>query len=149
AIVYAAGSGGTGAGILLGCRLLGWHDARVLGFCVCDDRDYFLRVIADIFGEACKRWRLDYTIGVPDIEIIDSYVGRGYALSRPEELALLRDIARAEGLVLDPVYTGKAMFGVLNELEAWPEALGRRVVFLHTGGIFGLFAKTDDLLPLL
>jgi D-cysteine desulfhydrase len=84
-----------------------------------------------------------------EIEIRDGYVGRGYAKSRPEELALLRDVARAEGIVLDPVYTGKAFYGLTRELARDPRAFGERIVFLHTGGIFGLFPKAAELAPLL
>jgi D-cysteine desulfhydrase len=148
-IVYAAGSGGTGAGLILGCRLAGLREARVVGVNVCDDRDYFVRVISEIAEEARVRFRLDTAVAPSEIEIIDGYVGRGYALSRPEELTLLIDVARTEGIVLDPVYTGKAMFGLLTELRERPGSLGPRVVFIHTGGIFGLFPKAEELAPLL
>ncbi len=148
-IVYAAGSGGTGAGILLGCRLFGLEETRVVGVNVCDDREYFVRVIGEIVEDAIGRFRLQVPFARGEIEILDGYVGRGYALSRPEELALVRDVARAEGLVLDPVYTGKAFFGLSRHLHAHPGAFGRRVVFFHTGGIFGLFPKTEELAPLL
>ena len=77
------------------------------------------------------------------------YWGAGYARSRPEELALIRDVARAEGLILDPVYTGKAFFGMTRELEKDARTFGERVVFLHSGGIFGLFPVAAELAPLL
>jgi D-cysteine desulfhydrase len=51
----------------------------------------------------------------------------------------VRDVARREGLLLDPVYTGKAFYGLTRELERDPRRFGERVVFLHTGGAFGLF----------
>jgi D-cysteine desulfhydrase len=147
-LVYAAGSGGTGAGLLLGARLhrLDW---RIVGVNVCDDRDYFVRVIGEICEDAIARFGLP--VGVPrdEIEIADGYVGRGYARSRPEELTLLRDVAHAEGIVLDPVYTGKAFYGLAAELAADPRRFGPRVVFLHTGGLFGLFPKAAELAPLL
>jgi D-cysteine desulfhydrase len=96
---------------------------------------------------ADRRWRLGLALARDQIEIVDGYVGLGYAKSRPEELALLRDVARAEGVVLDPVYTGKAFFGLTRELAKDPRAFGERVVFVHTGGIFGLFAQADALAP--
>jgi D-cysteine desulfhydrase len=70
-------------------------------------------------------------------------------MSRPAELALLRDVARAEGVILDPVYTGKAFYGLTEELARDRRRFGERVVFLHSGGIFGLFPKADELAPLL
>jgi D-cysteine desulfhydrase len=84
-----------------------------------------------------------------DVEIIDGYVGRGYAESRPEELELITQIARSEGILLDPVYTGKAFYGLVTELKKSPGALGARIVFVHTGGLFGLFPKAEELAPLL
>ena len=83
------------------------------------------------------------------MEIIDGYVGLGYAKSRDEELAVMRDLARREAIILDPVYTGKAFFGIVEELRRDPTRFGERVVFLHTGGIFGLFPAAEQLSPLL
>jgi D-cysteine desulfhydrase len=147
-LVYAAGSGGTGAGLILGCKLLGlpW---RVVGVNVCDDRDYFVRVIGEIVEQAIARWKLGLAFDRGEIEIRDGHVGLGYAKSRTEELATLRDVARAEGVVLDPVYTGKAFHGMSEELRRDRATLGNRIVFLHTGGIYGLFPKAKELAPLL
>ncbi|MEW5725028.1 MAG: D-cysteine desulfhydrase family protein [Thermodesulfobacteriota bacterium] len=148
-ILYAAGSGGTGAGLILGQKLLGIK-GRLVGINVCDDREYFVKAIGEICEQAIARFHLDVSFDRErDVEIIDGYVGRGYAESRPEELELIRDVARTEGLFLDPVYTGKAFFGMTRELQRDPGRFGRRVVFLHTGGLFGLFPKTAELVQLL
>jgi D-cysteine desulfhydrase len=147
-LVYAAGSGGTGAGLILGVKLLRlpW---RVVGFNVCDDRDYFVRVIGEIVEDAIRRYDLAVEFSRGDIEIVDGYVGEGYAKSRPVELQLLRDVARDEAMLLDPVYTGKAFFGMTRELARDHHRFGERIVFIHTGGIFGLFPKAQELAPLL
>jgi D-cysteine desulfhydrase len=147
-IVYAAGSGGTGAGIILGIKLLKlpW---RAVGINVCDDKDYFVSAIGDIVEQAISRWSLGVSFERSEIEICDGHVGIGYAKSRPEELETIRDVARAEGLILDPVYTGKAFHGLKAELERDRQAFGERICFLHTGGIFGLFPKAAELAPLL
>lgn len=148
-LVYAAGSGGTGAGLILGARLLGLR-GRIVGFNVCDDRAYFVQAIGNIVDDAIRTWSLPLSFARDrDVDIIDGYVGRGYSQSRPEELALLRDVARAEAIILDPVYTGKAFYGMTQELARDPRAFGDRIVFLHTGGIFGLFPKSAELAPLL
>jgi D-cysteine desulfhydrase len=76
-------------------------------------------------------------------------VGRGYGLSRPEELALICELARTEGIFLDPVHTGKAFYGMIQELTRDPGHFGKRIVFLHTGGIFGLFPMARQIEPLL
>jgi D-cysteine desulfhydrase len=137
-IAYACGSGGTGAGLVLGAKLAGLtgRGVRVAGVNVCDDRDYFVRAIGRICDELTTRWSVGTTVAASEIEIL---VGRGYARSRPEELATIRDLARRDGVVLDPVYTGKAFHGLATELGRDRRKFGDRLVFIHTGGIFGLF----------
>ncbi len=101
-LVYAAGSGGTGAGLILGIKLLKlpW---RAVGINVCDDKEYFVQTIGEIVEAAIKRWLLPIEFDRSEVEIVDGYVGVGYAKSRPEELQTIRDVARTEGLILDPV----------------------------------------------
>jgi D-cysteine desulfhydrase len=62
-------------------------------------------------------------------------------VSQPEELACLRFMAKREAIILDPVYTGKAFYGITQELARDAGCFGERVVFVHTGGIFGLFGS--------
>jgi D-cysteine desulfhydrase len=148
-IINAAGSGGTSAGLILGAKIFDLN-ARVVSVNVCDDREYFVNAI----GNICEKAIADYGIEIDfsrdrDIEIIDGYVGRGYALSRPEELELLNEVARAEGIFFDPVYTGKAFYGMVQELKNNPRCFGKRIIFIHTGGIFGLFPKAVEIESLL
>ena len=144
-IVYAIGSGGTGAGLILGAKLLGLaaRGIRVAGINVCDDRAYFLDAIGRICDEAEARYQLGANITAADIDIIEGYVGAGYAKSRPDELATIREVCRSDGIVLDPVYTGKAFHGVVTELRRDPGRFGSAVAFLHTGGMFGVFASPE------
>ncbi|MEZ4398463.1 MAG: D-cysteine desulfhydrase family protein [Kofleriaceae bacterium] len=147
-VIYACGSGGTGAGLVLGAKLHGLA-ARVAGVNVCDDRGYFVDAIGRICADMTSRWGLPVAIAADDIDIVDGHVGRGYAKSRPEELATIHALCRAEGVVLDPVYSGKAFHGVVTELARDRERFGQRIVFVHTGGIFGLFPAAAELAPLL
>jgi D-cysteine desulfhydrase len=148
-IIHATGSGGTTAGLILGVKLVGLN-ARVVGINVCNDRDYFIRTVGEICETAIAKYQLDIPFSREhDVEIIDGYVGRGYGKSRPEELSLLRELARTEAIILDPVYTGKAFYGMIRELERNSEVFGDRIVFLHTGGIFGLFPLAHELVPIL
>jgi D-cysteine desulfhydrase len=144
-IAYAAGSGGTGAGIELGLRLTGWTEARALGFAVCDDRVYFQRRIADIAGDASRRWNLGVTLAPDDVAIDDRFIGPGYAQSTSEMLAVIPEVARADGPILDPVYTAKAFLGLRSSIARSELAHDGTIVFLHTGGIFGLFPFAPDL----
>ena len=148
-IINAAGSGGTSAGLILGAKMFELN-ARIVSVNVCHDRDYFVNAIGDI----CEKAIADYQIEVGfsrdrDIEIFDGYVGRGYGLSQPAELELLTETARTEGIFFDPVYTGKAFLGMVQELKNNPTCFGERVIFIHTGGIFGLFPMAEQIQPLL
>jgi D-cysteine desulfhydrase len=148
-IINAAGSGGTTAGLILGVKIFDVN-ARVASVNVCDDRDYFVRAIGDICEKAIADYHLDLDFARErDVDIIDGYVGRGYALSQPQELALLREVAQTEGIFLDPVYTGKAFFGMVEELKHDPKCFGERIIFIHTGGLFGLFPMANEISPLL
>lgn len=153
-IVSAVGSGGTLAGLIVGALLyqLPW---RIVGVNVCDDRAYFVRRVAAILEQAAELLRHPPQLApiardaASLVEIFDGYVGRGYALSQPDELQMTAQVARRTGLLLDPVYTGKAMYGLLSELRKDGRALGERLVFLHSGGVFGLLAASEDLAQVL
>ena len=135
AIICATGSGGTIAGLLIGLKRRELS-IPAYGVCVCDDATTFQNAVERISQEATRRWPSLPRVEAKDVTIIDSYVGRGYALSTEEELNDIRTVAQATGLFLDPVYTGKAFRALLNE----PGRFGSRPLFVHTGGIFGLLA---------
>ena len=124
--------------------------ARIAAVNVCDDRDYFLEAIGTICETAIVTYGLDISFKRErDIDIVDGYVGRGYALSRPEEMAMIIDIARREGLFLAPVCPGKAFYGMIQELKHDPQGFGERIIFIHTGGLFGLFPQASEMIPLI
>ena len=116
---------------------------------MCDDRAYFVDAIGRICADAEERWQLGANVTADDIDIVDGHVGLGYAKSRPEELATIRDVCRSDGVVLDPVYTGKAFHGVVTELRSDPTRFGATVAFVHTGGMFGLFASPETVAQVL
>ncbi|MPL84415.1 D-cysteine desulfhydrase [bioreactor metagenome] len=142
-VVVAVGSGGTYSGLCTANKELSLGK-RVLGFAVASDREYFTNKIHNINVEAGEIAGLKSVFTEDDIEINDKYIGIGYALSRPEELAFIRHIASREALILDPVYTGKAMYGLYNEIKEGKVPCGSNVLFIHTGGFFGLFPKQDQ-----
>lgn len=128
-VVAAMGSGGTAAGLVLGRRAAGGRGPLPVAVNVCDDAPYFRARMAAILGDEAG----------DDLVILDGFQGRGYALSTLDELALLADVARTEGLLLDPVYTGKAFKGLVDSVRSKALKAGR-ILFIHTGGVFGLFA---------
>lgn len=142
-IVVATGSGGTYSGLYLANKHFALNK-RVIGFAVCDDSNYFTEHINNINKEALEHLGLEIECTKDDIEINDKYVGIGYALSRPQELSLIKTVASAEGVILDPVYTGKAMFGLFNEIKEGNLKNAKNILFIHTGGLFGLFPKQQQ-----
>jgi len=147
-MVTAVGSGGTQAGLLVGGKLCGFG-VRVVGFNVCLTAQHFQVHIGRLVTETIEKYALPVQVPPREILLIDGYVGRGYALSRPEELEFIRIVAREEGIFLDPVYTGKAFFGLADQIRRGRFKKGERVLFLHTGGIYGLFSreKREGLFP--
>lgn len=141
-VVLALGSGGTQAGLILGTKLLHtkWD---VLGFNVCDDAPYFVKRIGKIIQDWRDTFKSNISIEENDIKIVDGYVGKGYGLSSKPELETIKEVARLEGILLDPVYTGKAMFGLKDQISQGRIDKNSKVLFLHTGGIFGLFPKKN------
>jgi len=138
-IVTATGSGGTQAGLTVGVQL---HDlpATVWGVCVCDNEQYFLDKVAQDARDWQRRFP-EMPVVVPDIRVIDGHVGAGYGLASEEVFTTIAERARLEGLVLDPVYTGKAFNGMISEIAAGRFDDCTDIVFVHTGGIYGLFPQ--------
>ena len=145
-VVVATGSGGTAAGLYLANELHS-YGKRVVSMAVCDDVAYFTEII-DRISNGAKEYLPEYKdaqLKKENIEVIDKYVGLGYAISRPEELEFIKHVARTEAVVLDPVYTGKAMYGVYNELKEGGALVGsKNILFIHTGGLFGLFPVSEQ-----
>lgn len=142
-IFHATGSGGTQAGLTLGCHVYA-PGCEVVGMAVCDDEQYFrdkvhadLRHWSELYGHAIDVDSLEVTVN-------DRYIGPGYGVAGPEVFATIREVAALEGLVLDPVYSGKAFHGLLAEIRAGRLGGETDVVFIHTGGIFGLLAQRDQ-----
>lgn len=142
-IVCAVGSGSTYGGLFLGTKLHA-PEKTVLGFNVCDDEQYFLDICGRICKDTVQLLGENVEVKQEDMHIIDGHKGIGYALSTDEELAFLAKVAREEGVILDPVYTGKAFYGLYQEIkEGKLKDLGN-ILFVHTGGIYGLFPKQEQ-----
>ncbi len=139
-IVLATGSGGTYSGLWLANKLLS-HSSDVYGICVGGDAGYFKARIPEILFESMEYMDVNIPVSPENINIIDGYVGRGYALSRPEELRFIHGLAELEGIILDPVYTGKAMYGLTEEIKKGRFNNYKNILFIHTGGLFGLFPQ--------
>jgi len=143
-VVSAAGSGGTLAGLIIG-RQLEALSTDMIAFNVCDDEAWF----RDKIGGDITRWqhRYEHELDPHDlaINVIDGYVGPGYGRADHQVFETIHTVARLEGVLLDPVYTGKALDGMLREIRRGRFDGARNIVFLHTGGLFGLFPQLEHL----
>ncbi|MFX4228686.1 MAG: D-cysteine desulfhydrase family protein [Porticoccaceae bacterium] len=138
-IVTATGSGGTQAGLTVGSSIY-MPETRVIGMAVCDDEAYFRKkVLADLDAWS-EFYKQPVDIDHLSVNVCDRYIGPGYAKAGREIFKCIELVARSEGIVLDPVYTGKAFFGMLAEIESG-NLVGDNILFVHTGGIFGLLAQ--------
>ncbi|XP_009417666.2 D-cysteine desulfhydrase 1, mitochondrial [Musa acuminata AAA Group] len=141
-IVVACGSGGTIAGLSLGSRLSSLK-AKVHAFSVCDDPTYFYNFVQGLIDG------LEAGFDSHDIIDIQDAKGLGYAMNTAEELQFVKDVAAATGVVLDPVYSGKAAYGMLRDMTANPTKWKKRkVLFIHTGGLLGLYDKVEQMTSL-
>ncbi len=137
-LVVAAGSGGTLAGLLAGLRLVGSR-LRPLGIDVGNLWKDFPASVACLASEVCERLGEPLAFSPGDVPLVErAYVGEAYARPSAAGNAALERLARAEGILLDPVYTAKAFAGLLGELQRFGR--DEPVVFLHTGGVPALFA---------
>ena len=137
-LVVAAGSGGTLAGLLAGLRLVGSR-LRPLGIDVGKLWTDFPASVACLAGEVCERLGEPLAFAPGDVPLVGgTYVGEAYGRPSDAGNAALERLARAEGILLDPVYTAKAFAGLLGEARRFGPA--EPVVFLHTGGVPALFA---------
>ncbi len=140
-IYYGAGSGGTSAGLILGGKLYNLS-AGIRGINVGEPHDEFVEDIDGICRRAAERFSIPVTVDRADIEVVDGYYGEGYGDMPEPVVDCIHRLAVSDGLVLDPVYTAKAMLGLIGEEEKTKDG---KVLFIHTGGIFSLFAYKDKL----
>ena len=140
-IVHATSSGGTQAGLIAGTALLGLR-TRILGISADDPAAALQDTVRSLLGEMAVRVgaaRSSLGADLP-IEVDDRFVGEGYGRPTRESTAALELVARTEGIVLDPVYTAKAMAGLISRIHAREFDRDQTVLFWHTGGVPGLFA---------
>ncbi len=142
-IYCALGSGGTYAGIVLGCQHFAYGPS-IHGIAVCDDTAYFVNELTRIQKEFKEQYAINLDLEHIEQFIDDHYVGIGYAQNTKEELEILHHLAKTEGLVLDPVYSLKAFIGMLDHIKKGSIKPDERILFVHTGGHYGIFPKGNE-----
>jgi D-cysteine desulfhydrase family pyridoxal phosphate-dependent enzyme len=141
AIVSSTSSGGTQAGLVAGAALLGLR-ARIVGVSADDSSERLTGVVRDLLGQmAARLGARPASLGADtDVEVDDAFVGDGYGVPTPASVEALELVARREGILLDPVYTAKAMAGLIDRIRRGEFRADQTVLFWHTGGQVGVFA---------
>jgi L-cysteate sulfo-lyase len=140
AILLANGSSGTHAGLAAGFKALELDAGRIRSFAVLADADVTRAATLGLARKALALVDSRATIKASEIVVTDDQLGAGYGIPTEAMREAVRRVARADGLLLDPVYTGKAFAGVLAAIERGTFRNGDAILFLMTGGTPGLFA---------
>jgi len=139
-IVFASSSGGTQAGMVLGARLFGFK-GKILGISVDEPQDVLQQRVAQLASEAAKKLGEKVAFSAEEVLVNSDYIGGGYGVMSSLERDAIHLLAKSEGLFLDPVYTGRAMGGLLDLIQkGFFAKKDQRILFWHTGGTPALFA---------
>lgn len=140
-VVHSTSSGGTQAGLVAGFRIFGSAGVQVLGVSADDPAGAIGATVQHLVAQ------MEVDLGAPacalqgGILVDDRFAGDGYGVPSQEGEEATRLLARTEGIALDPVYTAKAMAGLLENLRTGPQGAARHIVFWHTGGQMALFQR--------
>jgi len=144
-ILVAAGSGGTAAGLLVGLALIK-SNLKVYAVNVLYPKNVIRKKIIQL-AEGCK---LDFKLSCKknegNLEILDGYSEEGYKKITNDKLELIKKFAKSTGIILDPAYTGKAFKAYYENFLLKNQ--GMKVIFLHTGGLYGVFGKRKEFLQI-
>lgn len=141
-IVTAIGSGSTFAGLALGFGLH-YSDVTLSGISIMGDNDIQESVVKQHIDNATDYLQVPFNIPTDRLKFFDDYVGEGYAIPTEEMVEAVKLVARLEGLLLDPVYTGKVMAGLIDLIHQGVFKQNENVLFVHTGGSPALYANTN------
>ena len=141
-LVHATGSGGTQAGLVAGFHRL-QSKTQVLGVDITAKADEIAAKVWDIARETSDQLQPENDLLRASVQVIEGYAGDAYGLPTEQMRTAVRQAARLEGLILDPVYTGKAMAGMIDMARQGRFSADQTIVFLHTGGMPGLFAYNE------
>jgi 1-aminocyclopropane-1-carboxylate deaminase/D-cysteine desulfhydrase-like pyridoxal-dependent ACC family enzyme len=143
--VYAAAAGATGGGLALGKSVLGWA-GKIRLLCPIHWPWDTPADLADVANASAALLGLPHRLSAGDIDVRNDYIGPRYGAVTPAGREALALLARTEGILLDPVYTAKAMAGLIDDVRQGRLGPGDTTVFIHTGGTPAVFAYRDELI---
>ena len=143
-IFMADGSGGTHTGLMVGRKYLGmsW---QLIGISVLYSRDRLKAMIAEQANNLAELLGAGLNFSPDEVIVSDEYIGQGYGMLTEACIEAIRLVAQTEGIFLDPVYTGKAMSGLIDFIRKGKISAEDTVIFMHTGGQAALFAYAGEL----
>jgi len=147
-IVHATGSGGTQGGLCTGALVVDPR-IKIVGISIGGDKASGQSSIVKISNKIAETLGLGISIHPEEVIVFDDYVGDGYGILNQATVDAILLLARAEGILLDPVYTGKAMSGLIDLIKNRTFKKSDHVVFIHTGGTPALFPYGKELLEYL
>jgi D-cysteine desulfhydrase len=142
-IVLTSGSSGTHAGTLVGLHSLGFK-IPVTGICISRKAELQKPIVHSLINRTADKINAETRPTLDDIVVFDDYVGEGYSRPTKGMAEAIRLLARTEAIVLDPVYTGKAMDGLLNLYRQGYFNNCENILFIHTGGSSALYEYKDQ-----
>ena len=144
-VVFASSSYGTQAGLCVGAKAVGFTP-RIAAIAIDSSRAELQKGVAEISVATIRRLGLKLNATPDEVVAYDGYLGAGYAIMGEPEKEAISLVARTEGILLDPVYTGRAMAGMIDLIRKGEFDKDETIVFWHTGGSAALFAYADQLL---
>jgi 1-aminocyclopropane-1-carboxylate deaminase/D-cysteine desulfhydrase-like pyridoxal-dependent ACC family enzyme len=147
-IIIATGSGSTQAGLIVGAKLVN-SQTKVVGISVSEDKATMEHCVGTIVEKTFEEFGATSLNKRENVIFIDDYIAGGYGILNRETAHALRLVAETEGILLDPVYTGRAMVGLIDLVEKDYFKKGDNIVFWHTGGTPALFPYREKILDYL
>lgn len=144
-VVFGSSSGGTQAGLCLGAKLLGFK-GEITAIAIDSTRAELSAEVAQIARGAIQRLGVELDFSPDEVVAYDGYLGAGYSIMGEPEQEAIELLARYEGILLDPVYTGRAMAGLIDLIRKGEFGKDETILFWHTGGSAALYAYSQQLM---
>lgn len=139
-VIFPSSSGGTQTGMLLGSKI-GGISTRILGISVDLNAEELQEKIYQLIAETIDAYSFPLSFHRAEILVEDSYRGKGYGIPTEADIQAVREFADSEGILLDPVYTGRAAAGLIDLVKRGVISSDASVLFWHTGGTPAIFAQ--------
>lgn len=143
-VVCACGTGGTQAGLVFGKKILD-AKAEILGASVFASKADASKTVSELVNSAAELFGVDVSIVPNEVLVFDDYINEGYGILNKDVTSMIKLVAETEGILIDPIYTGKAMVMLVDLIKKEQFNKEDNVIFFHTGGLPALFLYRNKL----